>query len=467
MKRFQVFVSSTFEDLKDERGIVVENILKLEHIPAGMELFSASNDEQFKYIERVIDESDYYVLIIGNRYGSVDSDGTSYTEKEYDYAVSKGIPILAFLHSDPESLPSKKSEHDPEKRMRLNQFRKDVACKRMVSFWKSADQLSSEVMAALARAFRIHPRPGWERATNEKNGVYETPQVHHSIGASSRINFCSTYLPKAKNSIYVSSPAMITVNSMAHILSDVAPTVSITLGMLDYSIPENSAFVKRFFGVSDEDLQGYVDGFENCVRQIRKHRNLTIIELDLYAPPYYAAVDYIAETEHSIIQANNYAVHEKKGGVSVYTSTTCAGTDFYDFYREQILMAIRTKGKLAKNGIDSAIQPVLYDSTEFDSLADVKQLLKELEALISFLPFEVQQVLQSAIMTTKAELSSSTPNKNAMQSAIEIISKTVTHNGLDKGVVDLILGLIRSLNLLPHFNNSTKHYAPPKVSLID
>ena len=49
-------------------------------------------------IKQVIDLCDYYVLIIGARYGSLnETTGLSYTEMEYDYAVSKNIPVLVFL----------------------------------------------------------------------------------------------------------------------------------------------------------------------------------------------------------------------------------------------------------------------------------------------------------------------------------------------------------------------------------
>ena len=81
MKRYQIFISSTYNDLKEERQAVLESILKLRHIPVGMEQFVATNEEQFGYIKRLIDETDYYVLIIGNRYGTLGEDGISYTER--------------------------------------------------------------------------------------------------------------------------------------------------------------------------------------------------------------------------------------------------------------------------------------------------------------------------------------------------------------------------------------------------
>ena len=44
--------------------------------------------------------SDYFVLIIGRYCGTLFEEGISYTEKEYDYALSKGIPVLSFIIAD-------------------------------------------------------------------------------------------------------------------------------------------------------------------------------------------------------------------------------------------------------------------------------------------------------------------------------------------------------------------------------
>ena len=86
-KRYQVFVSSTYADLKEERRAIIQTVIELNCIPAGMELFPASNEEQFSFIKRVTDDCDYYLLVIAGRYGSVGTDGISYTEKEFDYAL--------------------------------------------------------------------------------------------------------------------------------------------------------------------------------------------------------------------------------------------------------------------------------------------------------------------------------------------------------------------------------------------
>ena len=95
-KRFQVFVSSTYADLQEERQKVIQALMEMDCIPAGMELFPAADEEQWAFIKRVIDDCDYYILMIGGRYGSITNEGISYTEKEYDYAISIGLRVLAF-----------------------------------------------------------------------------------------------------------------------------------------------------------------------------------------------------------------------------------------------------------------------------------------------------------------------------------------------------------------------------------
>lgn len=99
-KKLQVFVSSTYTDLKEERQAAVEAILDAGHIPAGMELFKAGNESQLKTIYKWIDESDVYMLILGGRYGSIETKSDkSYTQLEYEYALSKNIPVFAVILS--------------------------------------------------------------------------------------------------------------------------------------------------------------------------------------------------------------------------------------------------------------------------------------------------------------------------------------------------------------------------------
>ena len=163
-KRYQVFVSSTYVDLKEERQKVLQTLMEMDCIPAGMELFPAADEEQWEFIKRVIDDCDYYLLIIGGRYGSVAEDGLSYTEKEFDYAVSKGIKVIAMLHDEPDTLPRAKTELDQEGYEKLQNFRGKVSTGRLVRYWTDASQLPGEVALSLNKTIKMFPAVGWVRA---------------------------------------------------------------------------------------------------------------------------------------------------------------------------------------------------------------------------------------------------------------------------------------------------------------
>jgi hypothetical protein len=167
-KRYQVFVSSTFVDLQEERREIMMALLELNCLPAGMELFPAADEDQWSYIKTVIDDSDYYVVIIGGRYGSTDSAGVSFTEKEYDYALSKGKPVIAFVHAEPENLPKNKTEKSPDAEARLEKFKAKVKLK-LCKSWTTAKELGGLFSRSLVQLQKSHPAEGWVRGRFASN----------------------------------------------------------------------------------------------------------------------------------------------------------------------------------------------------------------------------------------------------------------------------------------------------------
>jgi len=162
-KVFQVFVSSTFSDLADERRQVTNTLAKAGYVAAGMELFPATDQQQLDFIKRVIDRSDYYVVIVAGRYGSMADDKLSFTEHEYEYAMSKGIPVLAFLHAEPDKIEAGKTDKDPDKVRSLEAFRKRLSTGRIVDFWKFAPDLCTTVLTAVVQTTNLFPAQGWVR----------------------------------------------------------------------------------------------------------------------------------------------------------------------------------------------------------------------------------------------------------------------------------------------------------------
>lgn len=182
-KKYQIFVSSTYKDLIGAREKIIETILKCYHFPVGMEMFSAGDDEQWEVIKDTIDMTDYYVLIIGHRYGSVTAEGLSYTEKEYEYAKSQNIPILAFIRNRNVATKSQERDENSDSIEKLNKFIEKVTKSKMCDFWENEDDLSTKIAIALPKIFRKNHRIGWVR-TNKAI----SPEVTETIAKLSSEN---------------------------------------------------------------------------------------------------------------------------------------------------------------------------------------------------------------------------------------------------------------------------------------
>lgn len=166
-KKLQVFVSSTFDDLKDERQAAVQAILKAGHVPAGMELFTAGDEEQMKVIKRWIDDSDVFMLLVGGRYGSIEPvSKKSYTHLEWDYAVETNKRLFAVVMNDDalilksvekKLLPVLEKDH-PEL---FQEFRTTVRATRLVAHWSNETEVKLAVYESLGEFAKDATLCGW------------------------------------------------------------------------------------------------------------------------------------------------------------------------------------------------------------------------------------------------------------------------------------------------------------------
>jgi len=165
-KKLQVFISSTYTDMLEERQAAVEAILSSGHIPAGMELFSAGNESQLEVIKRWIDESDIYLLILGGRYGTIEpTSGLSYIQIEYDYAAfKKKIPFFSVVINELALEEKTKKygiqviEHDnPEK---YKNFR-DIVTGKMCKFFDDVKDIKIAIHQTLSEYQLKYNLPGW------------------------------------------------------------------------------------------------------------------------------------------------------------------------------------------------------------------------------------------------------------------------------------------------------------------
>lgn len=162
-KRYQVCISSNYTKLGEDCRNVMEGLLEVGCFSSGAEIFPVDNDKQFGFIKTIIDRSDYYLLIIGGCLGEVDEEGVSFIEKEFDYAVEKGIPTLVLINSEPEALPI--FDKDQDKVKKLENLKNKAKTAKLKGFWSGGDELKSEIIKLLKEAFIIAPQSGWIKAS--------------------------------------------------------------------------------------------------------------------------------------------------------------------------------------------------------------------------------------------------------------------------------------------------------------
>lgn len=172
-KKLQVFISSTYIDLVDERQSAVQAVLDSGHIPAGMELFKAGNETQLETIYKWIDNSDVYMLILGGRYGSVEEKSQkSYTRLEYEYALSKGIPVFSVVLTDDflkekSSLLSADKVYEQDNIDKHSEF-KELVLSRIVRMVNDPKDIMIAIHSTLVDFLEEYNMIGWVRANDSE-----------------------------------------------------------------------------------------------------------------------------------------------------------------------------------------------------------------------------------------------------------------------------------------------------------
>lgn len=187
-RKLQVFISSTFSDLRRERQSAVSAILENGHIPAGMELFAAGDQEQMRVIRRWIDESDVFLLILGGRYGTIEPlSGKSYTHLEYEYAIESGKPYFAIVMTSTsremriragEPIDTMQEAYHPDKYRRFL----DAVTGKMCKFADDEKDIKLGIWQSLRDLEQRHQFAGWISA----HALPDSSKVLADVAASAK-----------------------------------------------------------------------------------------------------------------------------------------------------------------------------------------------------------------------------------------------------------------------------------------
>lgn len=205
-KKLQVFISSTYIDLIDERQSAVQAVLDSGHIPAGMELFKAGNETQLDTIYKWIDNSDVYMLILGGRYGSVEEKTRkSYTRLEYEYAINKGIPIFSVVLTD-DLLKEKAIELGENKVYEQNNTDKykdfkELVLSKIVRMVNDSKDIKLAIHTTLVDFLEDYDMVGWIRSNNAEANVTLLNQLNELTVENKKLNERNLILLKKINLI--------------------------------------------------------------------------------------------------------------------------------------------------------------------------------------------------------------------------------------------------------------------------
>lgn len=217
VEAYNVFVSSTWEDMQSYREAVRGALNKAGCIPCGMERFSASAQSPLETCFEELEKAQVYICILGMRYGSIDVEsGKSYTELEYEKAKGLNLPILAFL-IDEEKAVFKKKDFDSEdmaiKMSKLEEFKKRIKDSKEVTcaFFDSPAMLSDLVFRSITS--EIKRRSGSSALTNDEKETYiegaqlfrrfvKRPRKYKNNVATLRVRFDGYFSGKIRDAVF-------------------------------------------------------------------------------------------------------------------------------------------------------------------------------------------------------------------------------------------------------------------------
>jgi len=145
----RVYISSTYTDLRAYREAVVSTLRRFGLGVVTMDEFGASDQPPLSAALRAIDESDILVLLLAHRLGYVPPESTkSIVELEYDMAVERGKPVLAFLLDDSVPWPPNQIDADSQG---IKRFRDRILQERVADRFTTTEDLAAKVALAISQ----------------------------------------------------------------------------------------------------------------------------------------------------------------------------------------------------------------------------------------------------------------------------------------------------------------------------
>ncbi len=283
-RKLQIFLSSTYEDLIGDRLTAMEAVLASGHVPATMEQFSPGDETAWEKIQRWIDESDAFILILGGRYGSLEPpSGKSYMHLEYEYALSKRKPFFSLVISDTHLEERIKerglSVDERENSEKYKQFRELVKQKHC-GFWNDKKDIRAAIFQKVPEWAQREDLTGWIRAED----AVSTESVNELASLSMENRELREKLKTFENR---------TGNTFDDMIREI-----ITGPESVFSKPEQLAYLQRQAAYLRNQLETAATEEQPALR----HQLATVLRLQLQVSPFQRPEQRNVDLHHEVIK---------------------------------------------------------------------------------------------------------------------------------------------------------------------
>lgn len=176
-----IYLSSTYEDLKDYRTAVYEALRKSGHDVKAMEDYVAADQRPVDKCLKDVERADIYVGLFAFRYGYIppsqhnNANGLSITELEYRRAESLKRPCLTFVVNDATAWPRVFDDAyaAEDKGQRIKALRQHLLAEKLASPFSDPHKLSALVLAAVTKHLDENKQsePGREQAQGGSTSI--------------------------------------------------------------------------------------------------------------------------------------------------------------------------------------------------------------------------------------------------------------------------------------------------------
>ncbi|MDR2101546.1 MAG: DUF4062 domain-containing protein [Treponema sp.] len=161
IKKYHIFLSSTVDDLKNERQELEGIIWNMGHIPIAMKNFNIKDKDEQRLVKKNIEECDYFLALTAHKYGA--EKRPSPPEAEFNHAVKAGIPVIALIIDEKARWKASKKEKDASLVKALEEF-KDKLRNYPYDTWSTTAELRQKAQTLLIEEFNLNSQPGWIRS---------------------------------------------------------------------------------------------------------------------------------------------------------------------------------------------------------------------------------------------------------------------------------------------------------------